>query len=108
MRLLRNYRIVVYVIFQGGEWNIPLEEILQPLDFLDSEQCIDYIKGKFAKTIKKGAIRNFGLLEIIHIDICGPFLVTSVDGYDSFITFTNDFSLYGYIYAHSRLFRSFR
>ena len=31
-------------------------------------------------------------------DICGPFPVKSVDGYDSFITFTDDYSHYGYIY----------
>ena len=28
----------------------------------------------------------------------GPFPVTTVDGYDSFITFTDDYSRYGYIY----------
>ena len=37
-------------------------------------------------------------MKIIHIDICGPFSVKSVDGYDSFITFTDDYSRYGYIY----------
>jgi transposase InsO family protein len=36
--------------------------------------------------------------EIIHTDICGPFSVKYVDGFDSFITFTDDFSCYGYIY----------
>ena len=42
--------------------------------------------------------RSAGTLEIIHTDICGPFPVKSVDGYDSFITFTDDYSHYGYIY----------
>jgi hypothetical protein len=74
------------------------EEIIQPLDFSDSQQCTDCIKAKFAKTIKKGATRSTGLLEIIHTDICGPFPVTLVDGFDSFITFTDDFSRYGHIY----------
>ena len=32
------------------------------------------------------------------MDICGPFPVKSVDGFDSFITFTDDLSRYGYIY----------
>jgi hypothetical protein len=40
-----------------------------------------------------------GVLEIIHTDICGSFPVKSVDGFDSFITFTDDFSCYGYIYS---------
>jgi transposase InsO family protein len=38
------------------------------------------------------------VLEIIHTDICGSFPVNYVDGFDSFITFTDDFSRYGYIY----------
>jgi len=38
------------------------------------------------------------VLELIHTDICGPLSVTSVDGYDSFITFTDDYSRYGHIY----------
>jgi len=37
-------------------------------------------------------------LEIIHTDICGPFNVKSVDGFDLFITFTDDCSRFGYIY----------
>ena len=73
------------------------DELLQELDFSDSEQCIDCIKAKYTKTIKKGATRSTGVLEIIHTDICGPLLVTSVDGYDSFITFTDDYSCYGHI-----------
>jgi hypothetical protein len=39
-----------------------------------------------------------GILEIIHMNICGLFPVKYVDGFDSFITFTNNFSCYGYIY----------
>jgi hypothetical protein len=39
-----------------------------------------------------------GILEIIHMNICGLFLVKYADGFDSFITFTNNFSCYGYIY----------
>ena len=56
------------------------------------------IKGKFVKQIKKGAKRSVEILEIIHTDICGPFPVRSVDGCDSFITFTDDYSRFGYIY----------
>jgi hypothetical protein len=74
------------------------ENILHPLDFSDVEYCIDCIKGKYVKQIKKGAKRSVGVLEIVHTDICGPFPIKSVDGYDSFITFTDDYSRYGYIY----------
>ena len=74
------------------------EEILHPLDFSDLEHCIDCIKGKYVKQIKKGAIRSSGLLELIHTDMCGPFSATSVDGFSYFITFTDDYSCYGYIF----------
>ena len=37
-------------------------------------------------------------LKIIHVDICDPFPMTSVDGYGPFITFTYYYSHYGYIY----------
>jgi hypothetical protein len=54
---------------------------------------------KYAKQVKKSeAKRSAGILEIVHMDICGPFPVKYVDGFDSFITFTDDFLLYGYIY----------
>ena len=74
------------------------KSILSPLEFIDLEQCIDCIKGKYVKKIKKDAKRSAGILEIIYIDIYGPFPVKSVDGYDSFITFTDDYSHFGYIY----------
>jgi hypothetical protein len=75
------------------------DDILIPLDFSNSDYCIDCIKGKYTKQVKKGeAKRSAGVLEIIHTDICGPFPINSVDGFDSFITFTDDFSRYGYIY----------
>ena len=50
------------------------------------------------RKIKKDVKRSVGILEIVHTDICGPLSVKSVDGYDSFITFTDDYSRFGYIY----------
>jgi hypothetical protein len=51
------------------------------------------------RKIEKDVKRSVGILEIIHTDICGPFPVESVDGYDSFIIFTDDYSRYDYIYS---------
>jgi hypothetical protein len=85
-------------ISRGRIEHLVKESILPPLEFLDFEQCIDCIKGKYIKQIKKNAKRSAGILEIIHTDICGLFPIAAVDGYDSFITFTNDYSHYGYIY----------
>ena len=83
---------------KGGIERLIKKSILPPLEFLDLEQCIDCIKGKYVKKIKKDTKRRAGILEIVHIDICGPFPVKSVDGYNSFITFTDDYSRFGYIY----------
>jgi hypothetical protein len=56
-------------------------------------------KGKYIKHTKKiGVTHNSGVLEIIHTDIYDPFNVRSVDGFNSFVTFTDDFSRYCYIY----------
>ena len=85
-------------ILRGRIERLIKKSILSPLEFLDLEQCINCIKGKCVKKINKDAKRRAGILEIIHIDICGPFPIKSVDGYDSFITFTYDYSHYGYIY----------
>jgi hypothetical protein len=75
------------------------DDILTPLDFSNSDYCIDCIKEKYAKQVKKDeAKRSAGVLQIKHTDICGLFPVKSVDDFDSFITFTDDFSRYGYIY----------
>ena len=74
------------------------KSILPPLKFSDLEQCIDCIKGKYIKKIKKDVRRSAEILEIIHTDICGPFPMKSVDGFDSFITFTDDYSRFGHIY----------
>ena len=85
-------------ISRGRIERLVKSEILPQLEFSDLEQCVECIKENFLKQIKKGAKRSAGTLEIIHTDICGPFPVKSVDGYDSFITFTDDYSRYGYIY----------
>ena len=72
--------------------------ILLSLEFSDLEQCIDCIKGKYVKKIKKDVKLSVGILKIIHTDICGPFNMKSMDSYDLFITFKDDYSRYGYIY----------
>jgi hypothetical protein len=75
------------------------DDILIPLDFSNLDYCIDYIKEKYAKQVKKSeAKRSVRVLEIIHTDICDPFPVKYVDVFDSFIIFTDDFSRYCFIY----------
>jgi hypothetical protein len=68
------------------------DDILHPLDFSNSDYCIDCIKGKYTEQVKKcEAKQNAGILEIIHMDICGLFPVKFVNEFDSFITFIDDF-----------------
>jgi hypothetical protein len=93
-------------ISRGRIESLVKNDILPPLEFSDREQCIYCIKGKYVKQIKKGANRSTSTLEIIHTDICGPFSVKSVDGYDSFIIFTDDYSRYGYIYPIKERFEA--
>jgi hypothetical protein len=50
---------------------------------LIAQYCRDCIKGKFAKQIKKNDKHSTRVLEIIHTDICAPFPVRTVDGFDS-------------------------
>jgi hypothetical protein len=85
-------------ISRGRIERLVKNDILPPLEFSDLEQCRECIKEKYVMKIKKDVKRSAGVLQIIHMDICGPFPIKSVDGYDSFITFTDDYSRYGYIY----------
>jgi hypothetical protein len=77
------------------------ENILQAPDFSDLGHCVECIKGKFVKYVKKsGVTRSSGVLEIIDTDICGFFNVTMVNDFNSFITFTDDFSHNGSVKLH--------
>ena len=53
---------------------------------------------KIRQEHKERRQRSERILEIIHTDICGLFPATTVDGYDFFIIFTDDYSRYAYIY----------
>ena len=48
------------------------------------------------------------LLGIIHIDMCGPFSHEATGGYRYFITFTEDFGRYGYVYLMRHKSESFK
>ena len=52
--------------------------------------------------------RATDLLEIIHIDLCGPMSVEAHGGYHYFLTFTDDLSRYGYIYLMKHKSKKFK
>ena len=51
--------------------------------------------------------RASDLLGFIHTDVCGPISSIARGGYQYFITFTDDFSKYGYIYLMRHKSESF-
>jgi aspartate ammonia-lyase len=53
MMYLRNYGTVAWATFQGGIECFVKESILPSLEFSDFEKCIDCIKSKYVKQIKK-------------------------------------------------------
>jgi hypothetical protein len=53
MTYLQNYGTIAWATFRGGIERLVKELILPALEFLDFEQCINCIKGKYVKQIKK-------------------------------------------------------
>ena len=74
------------------------DEILDSLDLSKFEVCVKCIKGKRTNIRKLGANKYLDVLELIHIDICGPFPTASWNEQQYFITFIDDYSRYGYLY----------
>ena len=60
--------------------------------------CIEYIKRKQTNVKRIDVNKSSGVLELVHIDICGPFPMASWNGQQYFITFIDDYSHYGYLY----------
>ena len=53
------------------------DEILDSLDMIDFQVCIECNKEKQIEKRKLGANRCTNVLELIHTDICGPFSIAS-------------------------------
>ena len=51
--------------------------------------------------------RATDLLGLIHNDVCGPLSIDVRGGYQYFITFTDDFSRYGYVFFMRHKFELF-
>jgi len=64
--------------------------------------------GKMTNTpfIGKGERAN-NLLVLIRIDVCGPLNTPDIRGFQYFITFTDDYNRYGYVYLMKHKFESF-
>nr|GEW29711.1 zinc finger, CCHC-type [Tanacetum cinerariifolium] len=73
--------------------------LLDSSDLTTFEKCVSCMSGKMArKPYTHQVERAKDLLELIHTYVCGPFKIMSRQGASYFVTFTDDFSRYGYVY----------
>lgn len=71
--------------------------------------CESCLEGKMTKRpFSSKGNRAKDLLELVHTDVCGPINVRAKGGYEYFITFTDDYSRYGYIYLLHRKSEAFK
>ncbi|KAK4380927.1 hypothetical protein Sango_3017900 [Sesamum angolense] len=71
--------------------------------------CESYLKGKMTKKPFDGQnVLSNGLLDLIHIDVCGPLNTPARGGFSYFMTFTDDHSRCGYVYLMRYKFEAFR
>ena len=82
--------------------------LLNSFDFESYETCDSCLLGKMTKAPFTGkGERATDLLALIHTDVCGPLSTHARGGYQYFITFTDDFSRYGYVYLLKHKSESF-
>ncbi|GKC35439.1 retrotransposon protein, putative, ty1-copia subclass [Tanacetum coccineum] len=75
------------------------EGLLKSTDDESFDQCVSCLSGKMTrKSFLNRPKRETDLLRIIHTDVCGPLRHVSRQGASYFITFTDDYSNYGYVY----------
>ena len=73
--------------------------VLESFDFKSDDVCESCLLGKMTKSPFTGTCeRGEGLLDLVHTDVCGPFRSATKDGKHYYVTFTDDFSRYGYVY----------
>ncbi|GJT17837.1 retrotransposon protein, putative, ty1-copia subclass [Tanacetum coccineum] len=73
--------------------------LLNSIDIKFFEKCVACMSGKMArKPYSRQVERAKDLLGLIHTDVCGPFKIMLRQGAYYFVTFTDDFSHYGYVY----------
>ena len=82
--------------------------LLSSFDFESLDMCKSCLLGKMTKAPFTGqSERVSDLLGLIHTDVCGPRSSTARGAFQYFITFTNDFSRYGYVYLMRHKSESF-
>ncbi|GJZ16539.1 retrotransposon protein, putative, ty1-copia subclass [Tanacetum coccineum] len=79
--------------------NLQHDGLLKLTDKESFDKCVSCLSGKMKrKPFPHRIERATDLLGIIHIDVCGPLRHVSRQDASYFITFTNDYNRYGYVY----------
>ncbi|GJW68019.1 retrotransposon protein, putative, ty1-copia subclass [Tanacetum coccineum] len=73
--------------------------VLESFDFKLDDVCESCLLDKMTKSPLTGSCESGErLLDLVHTDLCGPFRSSTKDGKRYYVTFTDDFSRYGYVY----------
>ena len=82
--------------------------LLNSFDFESYDICESCLLCKMTKDPFTGHSKRANeLLDLIHTYVCGPLSSDARGGYKYFITFTDDFSRYGYVYLMRHKSESF-
>ena len=82
---------------------------LNKFDFESYDECEACLLGQIRKApFTKTGERASARLELIHSGVCGPMRTMARGGFYYFITFTDDFSIYGYAYLLKHKSDSFK
>ena len=78
------------------------------MDFDGFPVCESCLEGKMTKQpFNSKGRRAQKLLKLVHLDVHGPMSIQVKDGYKYFITFTGDYSRFGYVYPMKRKSKTF-
>jgi hypothetical protein len=84
------------------------DDLLNSFDFESFDTCESCLPRKMTKAPFIGqSERVSDLLRLVHTDVCGPKSSVARGGFQYFITLTDDFSRYGYIYLMRHKSESF-
>nr|GEV58389.1 hypothetical protein [Tanacetum cinerariifolium] len=73
--------------------------LLDSTDLRAFEKYVSCMSGKMARKPYTHQVEMAkDILGLIHTDVCGPFKIMSRQGASYFVTFTDDFSHFGYVY----------
>ena len=82
--------------------------ILNSRAFEPIPMCESCLEGKMTKRpFKAKGYRTTKSLELVHTNVCGPMRVQARGRYEYFVTVTDDYSTYGFVYLMRQKFETF-